>query len=63
MAEEIKNPVMGFGDKEHLQKHIELHHALDELVADFLTETGKFPSKSTVIELMEWSYLQTKQEK
>lgn len=44
---------------EHKARHLELHRALDELIADFLTHTGKLPSRSTVMELMEWSYQQT----
>lgn len=41
---------------EHLQRHTELHEALDELVADMITETETMrPSNTTVMELMEWS--------
>ena len=47
--------------KEHLKKHIELHKALDELMADFIYHTQKLPSETTVTELMEWSYEQTKE--
>ena len=43
----------------HLNRHKRLHKFLDELVADWLTDTGKQVSKSTVFELMQWSYLQT----
>lgn len=43
----------------HKQIHAELHKSLDNLVADFILHTGKFPSKTTVIELIEWSYQQT----
>jgi len=45
--------------KEHKARHKELHNYFDELVADFITETGKLPSKATILELMEWSYSQT----
>lgn len=45
--------------EQHQQRHIELHKSLDELVADFITQTGKLPSKTPLIELMEWSYQQT----
>ena len=41
--------------EQHKKRHTELHRALDELVADFITYTGKRPSQSTVLELMEWS--------
>lgn len=47
--------------EQHKQRHVELHRALDELVADFITHTGKLPSKSTLIELMEWSHKQTQE--
>jgi len=43
----------------HIQRHKELHRALDELAADFITHTGKLPSQSTIIELMQWSHKQT----
>lgn len=43
----------------HKQRHIELHAALDELVADWISHTESLPSASTVLELMRWSYGQT----
>uniref|UniRef100_A0A6M3LDQ7 Uncharacterized protein n=1 Tax=viral metagenome TaxID=1070528 RepID=A0A6M3LDQ7_9ZZZZ len=46
--------------KEHIKRHKELHKSLDELIADFITHTDKLPSSSSVMELMEWSYKQTK---
>lgn len=45
--------------EEHKQRHAELHAALDELLADWLTQTGKLPSKATIWELIEWSHNQT----
>ena len=48
---------------EHISKHKELHHALDELVADWISHgliSTRLPSKSTIMELMHWSYTQTK---
>ena len=45
--------------KLHIQRHIELHKNLDELVADFITHTKNLPSKTTIIELMKWSHSQT----
>jgi len=36
---------------------------LDELVADWLGETGALPSKATVLELMQWSAQQAKMAK
>lgn len=46
--------------KEHIEKHIMLHKYLDELSADHIRHTGKIPSKTTLMELMGWSYEQTK---
>jgi len=46
--------------EEHIRRHQELHKYLDELVADMLMhKPGMLPSKTTVMELMEWSYSQT----
>ena len=42
----------------HKDRHIVLHKCLDELIADFIMHTNKFPSKTTLMELMEWSYKQ-----
>ncbi len=47
---------------EHKHRHIELHKALDELVADFIAHGAagtRGPSKTTVLELMTWAYEQT----
>lgn len=43
----------------HKEVHKFLHKTLDELVADFIECTEKFPSETTLIEFMEWSYKQT----
>jgi len=45
--------------KNHIERHKELHRSLDELLADFIDHTKRFPSKTTVIEFMEWSFKQT----
>jgi len=45
--------------EEHKQRHIELHKALDELLADFITHTKKLPSETSLTELIKWSYEQT----
>lgn len=45
--------------KEHKARHKELHQALDELAADFITHNkGEeyLPSKVSVMRLMEWSH-------
>lgn len=46
-------------NEEHKKRHIELHKAFDELLADYLQTTGKLPYHSSLRELMEWSYSQT----
>ena len=44
---------------EHIERHKLLHKHLDELIADFIDHTGKLPSKTNLIEFMEWSNQQT----
>jgi hypothetical protein len=45
---------------EHRLRHVELHKALDELLADWLFHVATArPSTSTVMELMQWSHKQT----
>jgi hypothetical protein len=39
---------------------VELHKSLDELIACFFTETEKLPSKTTLMEFMNWSHEMTK---
>ena len=46
-------------EKEHLKRHKMLHENLDELVAEFIMYTKALPSRSTVMELIEWSHQQT----
>jgi hypothetical protein len=49
--------------KKHLARHIKLHKALDELMADMISsKRGALPSKTTVLELMAWSATQCKPE-
>lgn len=49
------------GDPEqHRQRHLELHKALDELLADYLNHGGLVPSQATVLELLDWSAEQTR---
>lgn len=45
--------------EEHKKRHRQLHRYLDELVGDFIQHTEGLPSKTTVLELMEWSHVQT----
>jgi len=46
-------------EQEHIERHEELHRMLDELIADFIQHTGKLPSQTSILELMEWSHRQT----
>lgn len=45
--------------EEHRQRHIVLHNMLNELIADFIAQTGKLPSKTTIPDLARWSNEQT----
>jgi len=45
--------------EEHIEIHKELHRKLDELLADFISHTEKLPSKTTLMEFLDWSYSQT----
>lgn len=45
--------------EQHKHRHVELHRMLDELLADYIKHTNKLLSKSSLIELMEWSFKQT----
>jgi hypothetical protein len=47
-------------DKEtHRARHVELHRLLDELLADMIQQTGCLPSRTTILELLQWSHAQT----
>jgi len=46
--------------KQHIARHKKLHKCLDELLADWLSHTGKFLTKTTVMEFLQWSFRQTK---
>lgn len=45
--------------EEHQQRHVRLHQALDELVADYLAQTRGMPSTTTLMDLLRWSLEQT----
>ena len=45
--------------EEHKARHQLLHKELDELIADFITHTKSLPSKTSLMELMSWSRIQT----
>lgn len=44
--------------EDHIKRHGELHRALDELMADYITHTKGLPVETTVMQLMEWSHKQ-----
>ena len=48
-------------EKEHKKRHELLHKMFDELIADFIKHTSKLPSQTTLMELMSWSFEQTKE--
>ena len=43
---------------EHRRIHQNLHQSLDELIADFICQTGLFLSTTPIMELMKWSHSQ-----
>jgi len=46
-------------EKLHIERHRQLHKALDELAADFMDCTKRLVNETSVLELMQWSYQQT----
>ena len=44
----------------HKKKHEELHKMLDQLVADWIWHTKKMPSEASILDLVAWSFEQTK---
>ena len=44
--------------EEHIKIHKELHTSFDKLIADFIYQTDKSFSKTTVMDLIEWSDIQ-----
>lgn len=47
--------------EEHRARHVELHGNLDELLADYVEQTGDSLNYTTVLEFLTWSYEQTQQ--
>jgi hypothetical protein len=45
--------------KEHKHRHIELHKALDELLADFIAEKRGTILDRPIRDLLDWSYKRT----
>ena len=44
---------------EHIKIHKTLHNSLDQLVADFISHTGKSLEETSIMELIKWSHQQT----
>ena len=44
---------------EHIQRHLELHRSLDELVADFIIHNNESLSNTSILDLIYWSFKQT----
>jgi hypothetical protein len=42
-----------------LKKELESEKYIDELIADFIADTGKLPSQTSIMELMDWSFKRT----
>jgi len=63
MRKHRKTKVKKLTKEEHRARHLALHKMLDELVADWIACGGlkemRLPSKSTIRDLMEWSFRQT----
>ena len=47
-------------DTAHKQRHLELHRSFDELIGDWIAQTNPIPSKATVMDLINWSYKQSR---
>lgn len=46
--------------EQHKKRHELLHRHLDELLGDFILQTGHYPSSVSLMTLLKWSYQQTK---
>ncbi len=51
---------MKMTEEEHAARHKALHASLDELLADWITQTRSLPSKTTVMEFLAWSAIQAR---
>lgn len=45
--------------EKHRQRHVKLHREFDELLADWILHTGLLPSRSSILQLQQWSHQQT----
>lgn len=59
----MTEPIDKMSPDEHRGRHAELHKKLDELLADFIDHTGRLLSETTILELIQWSFEQTKKPK
>ena len=52
---------MTMTEHEHQERHKELHHSLDEIFSDFITNSGTKSgfTQRPIIELITWSYKQS----
>ena len=57
-GEEVLQGGKAMTKNEHKKRHENLHKAFDELLADWIANTQNLPSKTTVLQLMEWSHKQ-----
>jgi hypothetical protein len=55
----VKRNANGLTEKEHQERHKFLHKCLDELVADYISNTLNSLTQSSIMDLMEWSARQT----
>ena len=46
---------------EHAALHTKMHMVLDSLVAHYITSTKKLLTESSILDLINWSFLQTEE--
>ena len=46
--------------EKHIERHKELHKAVDELLADYITHVPSASIDDSIYTLVKWSYEQTK---
>lgn len=57
--EHLNHAELARSEEGHRRRHEQLHHHLDELVADYITHTEGLPSRTSLLEFMAWSHRQT----
>lgn len=55
MKKKAKPEVRKLTKEEHIKRHKELHKCLDELITDMISQTEMLPSRTTIMQLMQWS--------